>query len=69
MAIVTGSSSGIGAGIALGLAGAGCKVALAARRAELLEKTQKQIQEDGGVAIAVRADVTSRDDASQFVTL
>ncbi|XP_064637306.1 uncharacterized protein LOC135493708 isoform X2 [Lineus longissimus] len=67
VAIVTGSSSGIGAGIAKGLARAGSKVALAARRVEMLEKTKLTIEQDGGMAIAVMADVTSREDMKELV--
>ncbi len=66
VAIVTGASSGIGASVALHLARAGAKVALAARREERLHKLKETIEMEGGVAIAVRADVTNRKDVSWF---
>jgi NAD(P)-dependent dehydrogenase (short-subunit alcohol dehydrogenase family) len=48
VAIVTGASSGLGAGIARALAGAGAKVAAVARRRDLLEQLAKEI---GGLAV------------------
>jgi len=58
--VVTGASSGIGCAIAQGLANAGAKVAVAARRMDKLEQVKKAIEDDGGVAIAVETDVTLR---------
>ena len=60
VAIVTGASSGIGAAIAMNLAQSGAAVAMAARRLDKLEALQEKIQSDGGVAIAVKCDVTDR---------
>lgn len=54
--IITGASSGIGAAAARALARIGCKVALAARSGEKLEKLAKEI---GDAAIAVPTDITS----------
>jgi NADP-dependent 3-hydroxy acid dehydrogenase YdfG len=65
VAIVTGASSGIGEAIARGLATEGAKVALAARRIENLEKLQKQIEDEGGIAVCIKTDVTVRDEVSQ----
>ena len=58
--IVTGASSGIGAAISRVLAKAGALVAMAARREERLESERKRIEDDGGVAICVKCDVTDR---------
>ena len=58
--IVTGASSGIGAAISRILAGAGARVAMAARREEKLEEQKRKIEEDGGIAICVKCDVTDR---------
>ncbi len=59
-AIVTGASSGIGAATARALAGAGASVALAARRVERLDALRKEIESEGGRALAVRTDVSRR---------
>lgn len=60
--LVTGASSGLGAGFALALAGAGAKVVLAARRADKLAALVAEIAAAGGQAAAVAMDVT--DEAS-----
>ncbi len=66
VAIVTGASSGIGAAIATHLARAGAKVAMAARREEKLQEVVHSIEDEGGVAIAVRTDVTKRQDVRDY---
>lgn len=58
VALVTGASSGLGAHFARVLAGAGCTVGLAARRAERLEALAGEISAAGGQAIALGMDVT-----------
>ncbi|KAK2165584.1 hypothetical protein LSH36_48g05032 [Paralvinella palmiformis] len=65
VAIVTGASSGIGAAIAQQLALAGAHVAMAARRQDKLDEIKKKIEKEGGVAIAIKCDVTNRDEVSQ----
>ena len=62
VALVTGASSGLGAGFARALAAAGAKVVLAARRADKLAEQVAQIRAAGGEAVAVSMDVT--DEAS-----
>ncbi|WUH90127.1 SDR family oxidoreductase [Streptomyces sp. NBC_00433] len=61
-AVVTGAASGMGEATARLLAGQGARVALLARRAERLDALAGRIAADGGLALAVTADVT--DDAS-----
>ena len=61
VAIVTGASSGIGEAIALALASEGAKVAMAARRLDRLQLHQARIEKEGGVAVSVKTDVTSRE--------
>ena len=59
VAIVTGASSGIGAAIARGFAGAGIKTVLAARSVDKLDAVARAINESGGTALACPTDVTS----------
>jgi len=56
-AIVTGASSGIGAAIAEYFGRAQMRVALAARRAALLEEAAGRVRSAGGEALVVPADV------------
>ena len=67
VALVTGGGSGIGRGIALGLADKGVRVAVCGRRAEFLEQTVARIREHGGIAIGVPADVTNRGEVERLV--
>ena len=57
VAIITGAGTGIGKSCALALLEDGWSVALAGRRAELLEKTRDEAGEEGKNAIVVRTDV------------
>ncbi len=56
-AIVTGASGGLGAHFARVLARAGAKVAVTARRIELVEALAGEIAAEGGQAMALRLDV------------
>jgi NADP-dependent 3-hydroxy acid dehydrogenase YdfG len=58
VALVTGASSGIGAGIARALAADEVKVGLAARRIDKLSRVVAQIRAAGGEAMAIELDVT-----------
>ncbi len=58
VAVVTGASSGIGAGLAAMLAGEGARVVLAARRGEALERVAAEIREAGGEALPIATDLT-----------
>jgi NADP-dependent 3-hydroxy acid dehydrogenase YdfG len=66
-ALVTGASGGIGAATALRLAAAGASVALVARRKNRLEDLAAQIQQAGGTALVVEADITDRSQAESAV--
>lgn len=57
VALVTGASQGIGRATAIALAGAGARVALAARSEEKLADAVKQIESTGGEGFAVKMDV------------
>ncbi len=56
--LITGASSGIGAGVARRLAREGANVVLAARRKELLESLAAEITSQGGSALPLQVDVT-----------
>ena len=60
VAVVTGASRGIGRSVALGMAGAGADVAVAARTEADLETLVKEIEDLDRKAIAVPTDVTDR---------
>lgn len=61
VAMVTGAGQGIGRGIALALAAEGAAVAVVGRSPDKLEAVVGEIGERGGVAAAVRCDVTDPD--------
>ena len=67
VALVTGGSKGIGRAIALAYAEAGADVAIAARGAEALEKTAKEIEERGRRAIFVPTDVADPEQVTALV--
>lgn len=58
VAVVTGAGRGIGAGIAIGLAQAGCDVALTARREHELEEVAAEVRALGRRALVVPGDIT-----------
>ncbi len=75
VALVTGSSRGLGKAIAQRLAGEGATVALTARTVEpnpkypgSLSETLEEITADGGSAIAVQADLSKPDDRDRLFT-
>jgi len=68
VAIVTGSSQGIGKAIALGLSQEGAKVTICARNEKQLNKTTKEIESATGVKVyAAQADLTKEDDIRRLV--
>ncbi|TGW05550.1 SDR family oxidoreductase, partial [Mesorhizobium sp. M2D.F.Ca.ET.145.01.1.1] len=64
--LITGASSGIGAGIARELGAAGAKVMLGARRTDRLEALAEEITAHGGEARIRGLDVTDRNDVAAF---
>jgi NADP-dependent 3-hydroxy acid dehydrogenase YdfG len=67
VAVITGASSGIGAGAARALAREGVAVVLAARRLDRLQALAAEIGQRGGRAHAVEVDVTSDADVARLV--
>jgi len=66
VAIVTGASAGIGRTVALRLTADGYSVVLAARSKDKLADLQKQIEDSGGVALAVSCDVSEPNDLMEL---
>jgi NADP-dependent 3-hydroxy acid dehydrogenase YdfG len=64
---ITASRQGIGAGLAAMLADEGARVALAARRGELLEQVAAEICRAGGTAIPVVTDLTDDDSLARLL--
>ena len=62
LAVVTGASKGIGEGIAVALAGQGCKVILASRDEQKMNAVAALIRDEGGLAQVCVCDVS--DEAS-----
>ena len=67
VALVTGGNGGIGLGIALGLAQAGAHVAIAGRNADKHAAAIAALEELGGQAISIIADVTDVADVRRMV--
>ena len=67
MAIVTGASRGIGKAIALGLADAGSDIVVAARTADDIDATAREIVARGRKALAVPTDVRLSDQVTNLV--
>jgi len=67
VAIVTGSSSGIGKAIALRFGAEGAKVVVTARRMALCEQTVAQITKDGGEAWAIQTDVANERQVERLI--
>lgn len=66
-AIITGSSQGIGKGIAERFAAEGANVVVNSRSQERADEVAEAIEEDGGTAIGVEADVTDEDEMAALV--
>jgi NAD(P)-dependent dehydrogenase (short-subunit alcohol dehydrogenase family) len=60
VALVTGGGRGLGRAMALGLSAAGAAVAVCARTASQLSETVHLIEERGGQALAITADMADR---------
>ncbi|MBI3122224.1 MAG: glucose 1-dehydrogenase, partial [candidate division NC10 bacterium] len=67
VAIVTGSSRGIGKAIATGLAAEGCRVTLCGRDADVLEQSAAALRRTGAKILAVTADLARPEDPARLI--
>ena len=67
VAIVTGSSRGIGKAIALALAKEGCNIVITSRTPNEIKETAKEIRELGVDTLEVKADVGNSNDVKNLV--
>jgi len=68
VAAITGGSEGIGRAAAFRLAEEGARVAICARRDDLLQRTAREIESaTGGDVLAIQADVTVPADCERFI--
>ena len=65
--VITGASSGLGEAAAKHLSELGATVVLGARRVDRIENLAKEIQDNGGKALAVAIDVTQRYQVKKLV--
>ena len=68
VALITGSSRGLGRAMALEFAASGAHVAITARREDVLEQTRLEVEAAGsGKVFACRADVGKADDVERLI--
>lgn len=63
--VITGASSGLGAGFARALGSAGADLVLAARRADRLDALAAELRSNGGRVTTVTADIAEPDDCAR----
>lgn len=66
-AIVTGASTGIGRATSIEIGKSGAIVILVARNKEKLEETKKLVEEAGGTAIVIEADLSNIDSINNLI--
>ncbi|MDA0273463.1 MAG: SDR family NAD(P)-dependent oxidoreductase [Proteobacteria bacterium] len=67
VALVTGTTSGLGRRFAIVLAACGAKVAITSRRAEKLEELATEIRASGGICEPIPFDITNTEEIAQVV--
>ncbi len=67
VALITGGGQGIGKACALALAEEGCNIAICDINPQTLQQTAEEVRAKGVEVLAVRADVTKKEDTDSFV--
>jgi NADP-dependent 3-hydroxy acid dehydrogenase YdfG len=67
--IVTGATSGIGQATALRFARSGASIAAVGRNGSALDSVKQEIEEAGGTAVTIPADLTVAAEAARIVSL
>ena len=67
VAIVTGSSRGIGRSIAINMARHGARVVVSSRKADACEEVVKEIRAEGNEAVAIPANISSKEAMQSLV--
>jgi NAD(P)-dependent dehydrogenase (short-subunit alcohol dehydrogenase family) len=65
--LITGSSRGIGRAIAERMAEAGARVVVSSRKLDACEEVVAKIRKDGGEAVAIPCNISSKEDLAQLV--
>lgn len=68
VAVITGSSKGIGKSIAVEMARQGAKVVISSRKAPACEEVVAEIKKNGGTAISVPANISDKGQLEKLVT-
>jgi NAD(P)-dependent dehydrogenase (short-subunit alcohol dehydrogenase family) len=68
VAIITGSSRGIGRAAAEAMAGLGAKVVISSRKAELCEEVAREIRAKGGQAIVIPCNIGRRNEVEALIS-
>ena len=67
VAVITGGSEGIGRGVASRFLEEGAKVAICARRDDVLQQAAEELRASTGDVLAVPADVTKPETLTSFI--
>ena len=68
VAVITGSTRGIGRAIAEAMARAGAKVVVSSRKADKCEEVTKQLRDEGLEAVGIPCHVAKKEDLERLVT-